>query len=242
MVGGNSTEEEILFISTHGVLLTDDKRSYYKFDIGNPRSPNANIKIDNNKRHSINYGLVKNRKKLIQELMNGDQAVLLWLKSSKVTKSIFSLNGFTEAYKTAKGWCDSWDRNVKDKVTTPKSTTSKSTTSKSTSNSRAESLTGPQKNAVRSAKGYLRMSGFSRVGLIKQLSSDYGDGYEVADATVAVDSLKNDWNKEAVRSAKAYLRISGFSCKGLIKQLSSDHGDGYTKSQATYGARQAGAC
>lgn len=106
----------------------------------------------------------------------------------------------------------------------------------------AEGLTGPQKNAVRSAKQYLSIQGFSRDGLIQQLSSDAGDGYSVADATVAVDSLNVDWNKQAVRSAKQYLNIMGFSCKGLIEQLSSSSGDRYTVSQATYGARQAGAC
>jgi hypothetical protein len=103
-------------------------------------------------------------------------------------------------------------------------------------------LTGPQKNAVRSAKQYLRMTGFSREGLIDQLSSSAGDGYDVADATVAVDSLDVDWNANAVKSAKQYLNLTGFSCQGLIEQLSSSAGDKYTESQATYGARQAGAC
>jgi len=56
----------------------------------------------------------------------------------------------------------------------------------------AAKLTGPQKNAVRSAKQYLRMTGFSRDGLIEQLSSSAGDGYNVSDATVAVDSLNVD--------------------------------------------------
>ncbi|MBN3781702.1 MULTISPECIES: Ltp family lipoprotein [Burkholderia] len=106
----------------------------------------------------------------------------------------------------------------------------------------AGDLTGPQNNAVRSAKQYLSIQGFSRKGLIQQLSSDAGDGYKVADATAAVDSLNVDWNREAVRSAKQYLSIQGFSCKGLINQLSSSAGDGYTASQATYGAKQAGAC
>lgn len=106
----------------------------------------------------------------------------------------------------------------------------------------AESLTGPQSNAVRSANLYLSMQGFSRSGLIQQLSSDFGDGYEIADATVAVDSLDIDWNKQAAKSAQQYLNIMGFSCQGLIEQLSSSVGDGYTESQATYGARQAGAC
>jgi hypothetical protein len=106
----------------------------------------------------------------------------------------------------------------------------------------AQGLTGPQDNAVRSAEQYLSIAGFSRIGLIRQLSSNAGDGYDIADATVAVDSLSIDWNEEAVKSAKQYLSISGFSCKGLINQLSSSAGDGYTVSQATYGAQQAGAC
>ena len=106
----------------------------------------------------------------------------------------------------------------------------------------AEGLTGPQKNAVRSAKQYLSFTGFSRAGLIKQLSSDFGDSYKISDATVAVDGLNIDWNEQAVKSAKQYLGFKGFSCKGLIEQLSSSYGDGYTVSQATYGAQQAGVC
>jgi len=105
----------------------------------------------------------------------------------------------------------------------------------------AGDLTGPQENAVRSAKQYLRTEGFSRRGLIQQLSSS-ASGYSVADATVAVDSLHIDWDKEAVRSAKQYLSIEGFSCRGLIHQLSSSAGSGYTVNQATYGAQQSGAC
>ena len=105
-----------------------------------------------------------------------------------------------------------------------------------------QSLTRPQSNAVRSASQYLSMSGFSRKGLIDQLSSSYGDGYDKADATIAVDSLNVDWNEQAARSAAQYLEMSGFSCNGLIDQLSSSAGDKYTKDQATYGAQQAGAC
>ena len=106
----------------------------------------------------------------------------------------------------------------------------------------ASSLTAPQNNAVRSARQYLGMQGFSRNGLIRQLSSDAGEGYEIADATVAVDSLNVDWNQQAARSAQQYLSMQGFSCKGLIQQLSSSAGEGYTAAQATFGAKQAGAC
>lgn len=105
-----------------------------------------------------------------------------------------------------------------------------------------KSLTAPQKNAARSAEQYLKFAGFSRSGLIRQLSSAVGDNYEVTDATVAVDSLNIDWNKQAIRSAKEYLGFQGFSCKGLIRQLSSETGSGYTVEEATYGAQQAGAC
>lgn len=106
----------------------------------------------------------------------------------------------------------------------------------------AGDLTGPQKNAVRSAKQYLSMAGFSRNGLIHQLSSDSGEGFDVSDATIAVDSMNIDWNQQAVRSAKQYLNMMGFSCKGLIKQLSSSAGEKYTVDQATYGAKHADGC
>ncbi len=113
--------------------------------------------------------------------------------------------------------------------------------SRSESNVQPE-LTRAQQNAVRSAESYLAMSGFSRDGLINQLSSDAGDGYDAEDAKVAVDSLTVNWNEQARRSAEQYLAMQGFSCKGLVEQLSSDAGDKYTKAQAEHGARAAGAC
>lgn len=106
----------------------------------------------------------------------------------------------------------------------------------------AQDLTRQQKNAVRAAQNYLSFMGFSRAGLIDQLSSPYGDKFPVADATAAVDSMSVDWNAQAVKSAEQYLGMMGFSCDGLIDQLSSDAGDKYTRSQATYGAQRAGAC
>jgi hypothetical protein len=103
-------------------------------------------------------------------------------------------------------------------------------------------LTAAQRNAVRSANQYLEMSGFSRQGLIDQLSSEYGEQFSVADATAAVDNLNVDWNAQAARSAASYLEMSGFSCKGLIEQLSSTNGEKFTVEQATYGAGRAGIC
>jgi len=106
----------------------------------------------------------------------------------------------------------------------------------------AEAITGPQKNAQRSAIAYLNISGFSRAGLIDQLSSPYGDQYRVQDATIAVDRLDVDWNAQAARSAAQYPQMMGFPCAGLIDQPSSSYGPKYTRAQAEFGERQAGPC
>jgi len=96
-----------------------------------------------------------------------------------------------------------------------------------------------QSNAVRDAQTYLEMDGFSRKGLIRQLSSDAGDGYTVKAATAAVDSLHIDFNEQAARSAKGYLSMQAFSRNGLIRQLESSS-EGFTHSQAVYGVKAAG--
>ncbi|WP_205670217.1 Ltp family lipoprotein [Amycolatopsis sp. CFH S0078] len=92
------------------------------------------------------------------------------------------------------------------------------------------------------AQSYLDMNGFSRAGLIQQLSSSAGDQYPKDVATQAVDSLNVDWNAQAVRAAQSYLNMDHFSCSGLIEQLSSSAGDQYTKAQASYGAHHTSAC
>jgi uncharacterized protein with von Willebrand factor type A (vWA) domain len=104
-------------------------------------------------------------------------------------------------------------------------------------------LTQQQKSAVASAKQYLSLGqGFSQQGLIDQLDSSAGSGYSVNDATVAVDSLNENWNAQAVLSAKSYLKLQTFSCNDLIQQLDSSAGSEFTVAQATYGATQAGDC
>lgn len=101
-------------------------------------------------------------------------------------------------------------------------------------------MTAGQRNALRSAENYLSVAPFSRKGLIRQLSSDAGDGYSKKDATFAADNVEVDWKEQAAKAAQNYLDISGFSRDGLIRQLTSDAGDGYTRKQAVYGVDQAG--
>jgi host cell surface-exposed lipoprotein len=96
--------------------------------------------------------------------------------------------------------------------------------------------------ARHAAQSYLGFKGFSRDGLIQQLTSAYGDGYPKAVATEAVDSLNADWNAQAAKSAQSYLSVQAFSCSALIRQLTSPYGDAFTKEQASYGAHQTPAC
>lgn len=104
----------------------------------------------------------------------------------------------------------------------------------------APKLTSGQENALAAAENYLSIAPFSRNGLIRQLSSDAGDGYSKADATYAADHVKVNYKEQAAKAAKNYLDISPFSRSGMIQQLSSDAGDGYTREQAEYGADRAG--
>ena len=105
--------------------------------------------------------------------------------------------------------------------------------------SRSE-ITLAMENALESAQDYLDYSGFSRQGLIDQLSSKYGERYNVEDATWAVDQLDADWKQQAVRSAKDYLDYSSFSRQGLIDQLSSPYGEQFTLEEATYAVNMIG--
>lgn len=101
-----------------------------------------------------------------------------------------------------------------------------------------------QQSAIRSAKSYLSMTGFSRAGLTQQLTSEYGEGYEPADAEAAIAYLEStgavDWNAEAAQSAQSYLDMTGFSRQGLFDQLTSSYGEGFTPEQANYALDQVG--
>jgi len=101
-------------------------------------------------------------------------------------------------------------------------------------------ITLAMENALESAQDYLDYSAFSRLGLIDQLSSEYGEGFSLDDATWAVDSLHVNWNEQAVQSAKDYLDYSAFSRQGLIDQLSSEYGEQFTVAQATYAVNKIG--
>jgi hypothetical protein len=129
-------------------------------------------------------------------------------------------------------------------LTTTVQTQTTTPASKPTKPKSKPSLSGPQQQAVESAQSYLSEgTGFSRAGLIKQLSSSYGEGFPRAVAVFAVDHLDVNWYQQAVESAKGYKSEgSGFSCAGMIQQLSSSYGEGFTHAQATYAAHKVAVC
>lgn len=100
--------------------------------------------------------------------------------------------------------------------------------------------TKSQMQALKGAEEYLQFMSFSKKGLIRQLSSDAGSGFSVADATWAVNRVKVDWKEQAVKSAQDYLTIQSFSRSALIRQLSSSAGSGFTLSEAKYAADKVG--
>ena len=101
-------------------------------------------------------------------------------------------------------------------------------------------ITLAMENALESAQDYLSYSAFSRQGLIEQLSSKYGEGFTLGDATWAVGQLDVDWKQQAVRSARDYLDYSSFSRHGLIDQLSSPYGESFTVEEAIYAVDKIG--
>jgi hypothetical protein len=63
-------------------------------------------------------------------------------------------------------------------------------------------ITSGQENALESAQSYVDMTGFSKAGLIQQLSSSAGEGFSKADATFAANNVDADWNKEEQRGRR----------------------------------------
>jgi cell division septation protein DedD len=104
------------------------------------------------------------------------------------------------------------------------------------------SMTVSQQSAIDAANSYLdTIGGFSRKALIGQLSSKYGAGFSLADATYAVDHINIDYNAQALQAAKSYMTtIGGFSRAGLISQLTSSYGARFTLAQATYAVNKVG--
>jgi nucleoid-associated protein YgaU len=99
-----------------------------------------------------------------------------------------------------------------------------------------------EQQALAAAQNYLSDEpGFSYLGLIQQLSSQYGSGFSQSDATYAANNVGANWNQQAVYAAQNYMTTEpGWSCSGMVQQLSSPYGSNFTTAQAEHGAAAVG--
>lgn len=102
-----------------------------------------------------------------------------------------------------------------------------------TSGSTTSATTG-QQNALKQAKLYLELTGFSYSGLIEQLEFE---GYTHSEAVYGADNCGADWYEQAARKAAEYLDLMPFSRDDLIDQLEFE---GFTYDQAVYGVEHNG--
>jgi Host cell surface-exposed lipoprotein len=137
--------------------------------------------------------------------------------------------GFACAVLDSNGYCSSDDPSASATTSAPAATA-------------APAISAAEQQAVDSAQSYLALGqGFSKAGLLKQLTSSYGAGFTAANAQFAINYLKPDWDAQAVLSAKSYLALGqGFSHAGLIQQLTSSYGAGFTQAQAEYAVSKVG--
>lgn len=96
-------------------------------------------------------------------------------------------------------------------------------------------VTTGMKNAVKKAKSYIKISGFSRKDLISQLEYN---GFTEVESIYGADNCGADWNNECLEKAQSYIKISGFSRQDLINQLAYN---GFTDSEILYGVDNCGA-
>jgi hypothetical protein len=103
-------------------------------------------------------------------------------------------------------------------------------------------FTTAQEQAISSAESYLQSEpGFSKLGLISQLHSKYGEGFSEKLAVFAVSHVKVNWFRQAVYSARNYMQNEpGWSYSGLVDQLHSPYGENFTLRQAEYAAHKVG--
>ncbi len=90
------------------------------------------------------------------------------------------------------------------------------------------SMTRGQENAIEKAESYIDLSGFSKVGLLKQLKFEQ---FSNADARYAVNHVDVNWNTEAVQKAESYLDMTSFSAGALADQLEFE---GFTPAQVQH--------
>ena len=87
---------------------------------------------------------------------------------------------------------------------------------------------------MKKAQSFLRVSAYSRQGLIEIL--EYS-GFPNDEAVYGADNSGADWFEQAAKKAESFLKISAYSRSGLIEIIEYS---GFTREQAVYGVEAVG--
>lgn len=90
------------------------------------------------------------------------------------------------------------------------------------------------KAALDKAEIYSDTMYMSKVGIYKQLISEYGEGFPEEAAQYAIDNIVTDWKRNALEKARIYADEMSMSDSSIYEQLISEHGEGFTKEEAQY--------
>ena len=136
------------------------------------------------------------------------------------------LVGFLEEFECGKDFSQDFQRVVDTVRIIEKSASEKEADSASQAPQAASETMG-QRNALSTAKNYLRVMPFSHSGLVQQLEFE---GFTTEEATYGADNCGADWSVQASKKAQDYLDTMSFSRKSLIQQLEFE---GFTNEEAT---------
>lgn len=90
------------------------------------------------------------------------------------------------------------------------------------------------RNALHKAENYSKMMHMSKQRIYDQLTSEYGDQFDVEAAQYAIDNIKGDYLEAALKSAKNYQKTMNMSKDAIYDQLTSEYGEKFTVEEAQY--------
>lgn len=120
----------------------------------------------------------------------------------------------------------------KTKTDTPVKTESEQ--SKQNTTVETHSVPTEYNSALIKAYSYSRHLHLSKLGILQQLTSQYGEKFSQPAAQYAIDNLHVDWNENALAKAKSYQRNLSMSPEGIRQQLTSQYGEKFTPEEANY--------
>lgn len=115
-----------------------------------------------------------------------------------------------------------------------KETKTKETKEKIVETKEDTSVPKEYRNALRSAKTYSDMMHMSKQGIYDQLTSEYGDQFDVEAAQYAIDNLNVDYKENALKCRENYKKTMHMSKARIYDQLTSEYGEKFTAEEAQY--------